>query len=499
MTIQPSYYDSLTNTFSYVQTLFHIRELMKFDFAAHMPPQAIGPHMKAVAVLNGHLYSAMTDQTLPMRIEKALKGAQRDHPENKWLESNILQMRRLHKHHASVPRDIYRKHVETKMIYSRRFSEAKNCKSWDEVLPYISQTFDLYREVAEQKQRAMGLDTPYSALITSYASGMDEAGIEQLFDSLIPEIRKIKAEVPSKTQDRQSYSRPDRSATLHAAKNILGSMGFDYGRGDLYVTRSSPLAAGFRDDMRVLVRCSEESAFDDTLTDVLYQGARAVYEQNLPEDWTNQPIGQVSDIVLVNAITLLFETIIGRSRAFVHYIARPQAGWEPADEMFERRNAVKASVSRNGADEIHKIFHDYMRFRIERDLFNGVLDLKDVPKRWNEESESLLGLTPETLQDGPLQNPDWFSGRYGFIGSSPFSHMLAAQLFSGIERDNPEVLEEIARGQLGMVSRWLAYRVFSRGRSASWQEIAQEASDYNPAVVEPFLNHLRRRYVEGSY
>jgi len=60
-------------------------------------------------------------------------------------------------------------------------------------------------------------------------------------------------------------------------------------------------------------------------------------------------------------------------------------------------------------------------------------------------------------------------------------------------------LEEIARGQLGMVSRWLAYRVFSRGRSASWQEIAQEASDYNPAVVEPFLNHLRRRYVEGSY
>ena len=56
------------------------------------------------------------------------------------------------------------------------------------------------------------------------------------------------------------------------------------------------------------------------------------------------------------------------------------------------KKILKRTTRRNDADEFSKIFHDIIRYRIERDLINGDLEVKDLPARWNAECKELLGM-----------------------------------------------------------------------------------------------------------
>lgn len=496
----PSPYESLETSFGYLHTLFALRQMLHFDFAAHMPPGAMQAHLKAIAVLNGHIYTGATDDKLALLFTRARGQILAD----AWQQENLRQMKRLYDHHAAVPRDLYRQHIEIKMLHRTRYAEARKSGDWQEALPYLRHVLDLYREIGALKAKRLGLPTPYSALIAGYADGLTEEDIDALFARLVPELQTLRDQALARQNpdepEHPTYATPERAAMLRASRNILSRMGFDFERGELFVSRSGPMATGVWEDTRVLIRCPEANPdLEDVLTDTLYQGASALYVQGVPERWKDQPAGQVQDVLLVNAVSLLFETIIGRSLAFFHFVARPDHGGEPAESIYRRRNRVRPSATRNGADEIHKIFHDLVRFRIERDLFSGALALEDVPERWDAECEALTGVRPSSASEGPIQNPDWFSGRYGFIGTSPVSQILAARLFAAILSDRPGLMEEIARGEFSAIGAWLKDKLFRHARSRSWQELGVLGPGKGMLDATAFLAHVRRRYCEGIY
>ena len=149
------------------------------------------------------------------------------------------------------------------------------------------------------------------------------------------------------------------------------------------------MAGGSSDDARILVRCGENEMFLDSLEDTLYQGARGLYMQNLPQDWKTQPVGQDLGAMMTNAVSILFETVIGRTPQFFDFIAVRAEGvfrqfknesFEP-ENLYRLKKVITPSALRNDADELSKIFHDLLRYRIEKDLINGKLDVKDLPDR----------------------------------------------------------------------------------------------------------------------
>ena len=98
-------------------------------------------------------------------------------------------------------------------------------------------------------------------------------------------------------------------------------MGFDFSRGDICVTNLAPMTSGSPQDARVLVRCGDNDSFLDSLEDTLYQGARGLYIQNLPKDWETQPVGQDQGALIMNALSILYETMIGRTPQFFNFIS----------------------------------------------------------------------------------------------------------------------------------------------------------------------------------
>ena len=83
------------------------------------------------------------------------------------------------------------------------------------------------------------------------------------------------------------------------------------------------------------------------------------------------------------------------------------------------------------------------------------LPVKDIPERWNEESGALLGQTPNTLSEGALQNPDWFTGRFGFIPTNTLSHIIAAQVHETLYDKIEDFPAQVKKGHLENAGQWV--------------------------------------------
>jgi carboxypeptidase Taq len=373
----------------------------------------------------------------------------------------------------------------------------------------MQQVVDLYRRITEMKQKKFHTETPYDALLLGYASDITSAEIDRLYDSLLAPLRDLHMRALDK-QNHQPAPLPlegnfSRGDQMWLNRTILELMGFDFNRGGLFVTGVSPMSGGTPDDVRILVRCGDNDTFLDSLEDTLYQGGRALYLQNLPEEWKMQPVGQDLGALVVNAQSILYETIIGRTPQFFDFISvRAEGVFRQfrnksfaAENLYQLKKRISNTTQRNNADELTKIFHDILRYRIEKDLISGKLAVKDLPERWNEESRALLGHTPKGLADGALQNPDWCTGRFGFIATNTLSHIMAAELHAAMYEQNSALPNQIQNGDFSYVGAWLKKNVHEKGRSMGAMELIRSASGHQVAA-QNLLDHLERRYLSDK-
>jgi carboxypeptidase Taq len=234
-------------------------------------------------------------------------------------------MRRIHSHLAALPPDLYIASVQVANEGRKRHAAALDTGNWGDAAPYMQQVVDLARKTADLKQKKFNTDTPYRSLLLGYASDIGSLDIDTLYDNLLKPLKAIKDKALVKQNSQPAplslegdFSRGDQ---MWLNKTLLEMMGFDFTRGSLQVSALSPMTAGSTDDARILVRCGEDSTFLDSLEDTLYQGARGLYLQNLPADWKSQPVGQDAGTLMLNAVSLLYETIIGRTPQFFDFIA----------------------------------------------------------------------------------------------------------------------------------------------------------------------------------
>lgn len=503
-------YNDLKYYFSNLNTLFSIRGMLAMDMMTAMPSGAIARRLHDISAVTKRIYAETTTPAVSKLLDQ-VEALATAHPENwnPWDKANLDEMRRIHSHLSALPPELYIASVQIASEGRKRHSAAMNGLSWNDIKPYISQVVDLYRKIGELKQKKFEVKSPYKALLLGYASDISLTQMDQLYDSLLEPLRKIRDEALIKQNNMApplpldgDFSRGDQ---MWLNKTILEMMGFDFARGSLQVTHLSPMAGGSPEDTRILVRCGDSNTFLDSMEDTLYQGARALYIQNLPVEWETQPVGQDLGSLMMNSVSTLYETILGRTPQFFDFISTRAEGvfrqfrnksFEP-ENLYRLKKVITPSARRNEADELTKIFHDVMRYRIERDLINGTLSVDDLPERWNEESIHYLGIGPVAETEGPLQNPDWFTGRFGFIPTNTLSHIIAATIHEKIYSEMPGFADMVQHGDLKPVNNWLQKNIHSKGRSQGALELAQQVTGAELSAA-PLLQHLERRYLSDK-
>lgn len=492
-------YRDLKHFFAHLQGLFSIRALLSADTVSIMPAAALPQRLNDIFGLTKRTYAETISPSVTNKLAKVEAAIKQDSKGFSQAElANIREMRRIHDHFASLPPELYIASIKIMNEGRRRQQSAlKGDLNVQETQAYLSQVLEVYRKIADHKAKHFQTKTPYSALLFQHAQDLCQTEVDALLNRLEPQLTDLYGALKNKsdsayverTEPLWSLSKGDQIAL---SRDILDRLGFDHGRGVLLASQIAPMADGTRTDTRVLIRYNDDAA--EALKLTLYMGAKAIYIQNLPEGWSSQPVGQDWRGLMASVNAILFRNFIGGSKAFLSAFCAEHGGQANADALYAARWTVRPHAPRNAADPLTKFFHDIMRYRIEKDLISGDLEIGDLGDRWVADSEKLLGQTPEESKDGYLHNPDWFTGRYGYIALDTLAYVAAAQLYRTMQNDiGAGFNDALGKADLSQATAWMAKNVYSQGRLNRPLEMLTKLTD-NPFDEQALVTFFKERY-----
>ena len=489
-------YDELKRLWTQLHHFSHLQAIAGWDQAAMMPPKGNAARANAMAEMEGLLHRMRTDPALATLLASAEGEALDD-----FARANLHEIRREWRASNALPQAL----VEAQSLAAAHCEHAwrsqRPANDWVGFLENFREVLRIGREVAQRLSDATGL-APYDALMDQFEPGTTSAEVDRVFGDLQQWLPGLVQQVRER-QSRETVVQPTgpfaKAAQRAMSLDVMGLLGFDFDAGRLDES-AHPFSGGVPEDTRLTTRYREDDLMQ-SLMGTIHETGHARYEQNLPRDWLGQPVAQARSMGIHESQSLSFEMQLGRSRAFAGLLAPKlrahfgnQAAFEP-DNLHRLMTRVKPGFIRVDADELTYPAHVILRYRLERELIDGSLKAEDIPARWDEGMQSLLGIsTRGNHTNGCMQDVHWAGGAFGYFPCYTLGAMYAAQWFAAIRAQTPDLDAHIARGELAPVFDWLRANIWSQASRWPTAELATRASGEALNPVH-FRRHLEARYL----
>lgn len=496
----PQSYRRIAGKFERLMKLRDALSVLQWDSSAMMPDGGAEARSEQIAALTLTTHEMLVDP----RIGDEIAAAEReDGALDAWQRANVLEMRREYVHATAVPADLVEARSKAVSSCEMRWRSARAANDFKGLLPELRRVLDLTRAVAAAKAEKLGVSR-YDALLDEWEPEGRAAEIDRVFDDLAAFLPGFIDAVIAKQAKGPALLQPTGNFTPEVqrrfATDMMGVIGFDFDHGRLD-TSHHPFCGGVPDDVRITTRWNERD-FTQGLMGVLHETGHALYEAGLPASWRYQPVGRARGMSVHESQSLLIEMQACRSQSFISFLAPRAAtafGGEGAawsvENLYRLYTCVRRGLIRVDADEATYPCHVILRYRLERAMIEGQLEIADLPGAWNEGMKTLVGIVPPDDKDGCLQDIHWPGGAWAYFPTYTLGAMTAAQLFAAAVRTHPEIPSAIARGDFAPLRGWLRQNVHGRGSQVSTRQLLAEATGA-PLDASHFKRHLRRRYLE---
>ncbi|MFN4089261.1 MAG: carboxypeptidase M32 [Alphaproteobacteria bacterium] len=490
-------YAALEGRFGRIAKVGGALSILHWDQSVIMPPGGAEARGEQIAALRLLVHEMLTDPEVAAWLEDAEARGGLD----PWQSANLRAMRRRYDHATAVPARL----VEALSLAITRcetvWRTARAESDYPMLLPHLREVLSLTREAAAAKGARLGL-APYDALLDEFDPGRPSERIDAIFadlESWLPDLlaRSLERQGPAPARPAGSFP---IATQRRLAEGMMRAWGFDFDRGRLDVSLH-PFSGGVPDDSRITTRYDEDD-YASALMGVLHETGHALYEQGLPKAWRYQPVGGDMGMAAHESQSLFVEMQVCRSRAFAGFLA-PLLGeafqvegpaWT-ADNLYRAGIRVDPGYIRVDADEVTYPAHILLRYRLEKQMIGGALDLADLPEAWGDGMEALLGIRPPDDRRGCLQDIHWPDGAWGYFPSYTLGAMAAAQLYQAAEADIGPLDALIGRGEFGQLVGWMRARFHGRASfDGSCDALLEQATG---RTLDPtaFRRHLERRYL----
>jgi carboxypeptidase Taq len=144
------------------------------------------------------------------------------------------------------------------------------------------------------------------------------------------------------------------------------------------------------------------------------------------------------------------------------------------------------------ADELTYSLHIMVRYDIEKQLFNGKLKAKDLPKTWNKLYKSYLGIKPKTDQVGVLQDIHWSLGSFGYFPTYALGSAISAQLYHAMSK-SIDIDQAIRQNEIIKINEWLKTNIHQYGKFLEPKDLVLMATGeaFNPNY---YVDYLIKKY-----
>lgn len=491
-------YESLKQRYEEMSNLTKAIRLLAWDRDADiMPPDSAAERGQIIAQLEIENLRKATAPEIGAWMDKAAT----ENRDDIWDQRNFMLMQEEYALSRALPEKLVTECAKAESLLVSAYGEAKPTSDWNAVKDLGDNLLRLSRERAKIFGDVLGC-APYDALLSQYSRGNNVAFLDPLFSELKSELIPLVARV----QEKQKNQRADFDFAVDAPDDIkrlfiqqtAEKTGFSMRRGRID-SAVHPFSSGTKYDTRITYGRTDTISL--AFHAVLHECGHALYDQNTPAAWENQPVGQTSDLALHESQSLFIEKQVAYGSPFLGHIYDAMRAAFPAiqrggdrENFIATFHKVQPDFIRFTADEITYPLHVMHRYDIEKMLFDGTLKFADIPAAWNEKFEKDFGLKVPEHKLGCMQDIHWFTGLYGYFPTYTQGALFAAQLFAAAKRDIVNASDLMARGELKPLVAWMTDKVHQYGQLYDAPDLIMRATGEKPSP-RFFIDHLKARYL----
>jgi carboxypeptidase Taq len=477
-----------------VGDLERLAMLLAWDQEIVMPPAGAEWRASQRATVERVAHERFADDRIGELLEAAVPATP--------LDEDLLRVtRRDYDKARRVPADLVAEIVHAGATAREAWVRARAGSDFALLEPHLRRNVELRRRYVACFPE---VERPFDALIDDYEPGMRTSEVEdvlgRLRDGLVP---LVAAAGPGAGDDALVTGGPfPPDGQRRLVETVLRQVGVDEDRWRLDVALHPFQATISPGDVRLTTRYAEDDL--DSLFGTLHEFGHGLYEANIDPELARTPLGGGVSSAVHESQSRLWENMVGRSPGFWRWCfphlqaAFPErfAGRDWAD-VHRAVNAIKPTLIRVSADEVTYGLHVVLRFELELALFEGGLDVADLPAAWRERMRAYLGLDVPDESQGVLQDIHWAEGLFGYFPTYALGNVIAGQLWARITAELPDLDERFAAGDFTALTAWLAEHVHRHGRRLLPGELVKRAAG-GPLDPEPYLEYVRAKVAGAS-
>ncbi|WAA11277.1 carboxypeptidase M32 [Fervidibacillus albus] len=485
----------------YVNKITHYEEaisLMYWDLRTKAPANSVEQRSNSIATLSTELHKMRTSEQLK-EMFTALLSDEATGVISEITRKSALECKKDYDLYKKIPIEQYEEFVKLQSKAESVWEEAKEAADFKRFEPYLEQ-------LVEKTKTFIGYwgydKNPYDTLLDQYEPGITVELLDEVFaelrDGIIDLLKDIQHS-PKKFDPSFIYHPFPKEQQEAFSLDVLKQFGYDFQSGRLDDTVHPFEITINPSDVRITTKY-DENDFRVAIFGTIHEGGHALYEQHISKDLIGTPLLAGTSMGIHESQSLFHEIFIGRNRSFWQYhydrfksYAKGQFDDVSLDDFYRAINEVKPTLIRIEADEVTYPLHVIIRYEIEKALFNGEIEVKDLPKIWNEKYKQYLGIEPENDGVGVLQDVHWAGGSFGYFPSYALGYMYAAQMKHAMLKDIPDFDDRLANGDLEPIEEWLRENVHRFGKMKKPLEILQDATG-EPLKAKYLLEYLREKY-----
>lgn len=476
LTVEQSFLDYVKKIGAYNEAL----GVLYWDMRTGAPKKGIDQRSEVVGVLATDVFNLTTSDELKVLLDKLELTIDSADIVTKRVFEEVKKEYELSK---NIPADEYKKFVILQSKSESVWEEAKSKNDWAMFMPYLKEMVATLKKFVTYWGVKDG--NPYNVLLDQYEPGMTTEILDQVFGDLrsriVPLLKKI-SESPNQPRTDFLFKHFDKKQQEAFSLDVLKQLGYDFEAGRLDET-VHPFATGLnRGDVRITTKY-DESDFRSAVFGTIHECGHAIYEQNVGEELTGTPLSSGASMGIHESQSLFYENFVGRNPKFWEQNYEKLQGYSPEqfgdvslEDFLRAINEVRPSLIRIEADELTYALHIMIRYEIEKGLFNGDLNVEDLPEIWNEKYEEYLGVRPMTNAEGILQDVHWAGASFGYFPSYALGYMYASQFKAAMLKDIPHFDKLFEKGDLSPIKDWLTQNVHQYGALKKPLEILKDAT-----------------------
>ena len=469
--------------------------LMNWDQETEAPKGSIEYFSKQFQVLAEEMYELQSNKDFVEAIEKLYENI--DQLEDLDFRVEIKHAFKDLRIIKKVPKDELIEYQVLTANGSHIWAKAKEENNFDSFLPTLEKIVQFNRKLVKY------LETDdlkgYDILLDTYEEGFGVREYDLFFDTLREKLVPFVLEV-TKKENQKRFNRKLTKGTYPIDKQrafseyLLDVFHYDRNHG-LLKESAHPFTSGVSSvDTRITTHYHEHLPASSIFS-TIHEMGHGLYElQNDPRyDDTNLHGG--SSLGIHESQSRMYENMIGRSYAFwqVHYpklqeLFPKQLHNIALDEFYQFINQAKRSLIRIEADELTYSLHVMVRYELEKQLINGNLKVKDLPKRWKTLMSKYVGARPTTDKEGVLQDIHWSFGAIGYFPTYALGSAYAAQIYASMEKEI-DVKKAILDNKIDIINQWLKDKIHVYGASKTPKELLMIATgqSFDPNYYVDYL------------